>query len=141
MNVIGETTMAIKIVPPKTRPASTQSGVLDLDLDIDKLADESISIAVLESGEIIANMERPVPTEEGEDDEVDIHYARVGEALGDAKNTVLLGAIVDRPAGVIPIPLPAADFIEDAQPATPTRWQVQLIFLRTVQATMTSPIL
>lgn len=57
--------MAIKIVPPKTRPASTQSGVLDLDLDIDKLADESISIAVLESGEIIANMERPVPTEEG----------------------------------------------------------------------------
>nr|BFE96214.1 hypothetical protein GCM10020185_67500 [Pseudomonas brassicacearum subsp. brassicacearum] len=64
---------------------STQSGVLDLDLDIDKLADESISIAVLESGEIIANMERPVPTEEGEDDEVDIHYARVGEALGDAK--------------------------------------------------------
>jgi len=122
--------MAIKIVPPKTRPVSTQSGVLDLDLDIDKLADESISIAVLESGEIIANMERPVPTEEGEDDEVDIHYARVGEALGDAKNTVLLGAIVDRPAGVIPIPLPAADFIEDAQPATPTRWQVQLIFFK-----------
>ncbi|WP_460087832.1 hypothetical protein [Pseudomonas sp. H1_B04] len=133
--------MAIKIVPPKTRPASTRSGALAINIDIDKLADESISIAALESGEIIVNMERPVPTEEGEDDDVDIHYARVGEALGDAKNTVLLGAIADRPAGVIPIPLPAADFIEDAQPATPTRWQVQLIFLRTVQATMTPPIL
>ncbi|MDD2034455.1 hypothetical protein T3A99_14110 [Pseudomonas sp. N-137] len=128
MNVIGEATMAIKIVPPKTRPMSTRSGVLDLDVDIDTLADESISIAVLETGEIIANLERPVPTEEGEDDEVDLYYARVGETFGDAKHTVLVGPIDQRPAGVLPIPLPAADFIEDAQPATPTRWQVQMKF-------------
>lgn len=131
MNVSGERNMAIKILPPKHRLMSSRSGTLDLDLSIDTLADDSISIAVLESGEIIANLQRPVPSEEEEGDEVDLFYARVGEQIDDvARNTVELGPIADRPASVIPIPLPAADFTEDPQPAAPTRWQVMFKFFK-----------
>ncbi|WVV47110.1 hypothetical protein THH46_19265 [Pseudomonas sp. NA13] len=121
---------------------SSRSGTLDLDLSIDTLADDSISIAVLESGEIIANLQRPVPSEEEEGDEVDLFYARVGEQIDDvARNTVELGPIADRPASVIPIPLPAADFTEDPQPAAPTRWQVMFKFLKALGATLIKPML
>lgn len=133
LNTIGEKNMAITYVPAKQRPVSTHSGTLTTAITVDVLADGSIPVAVL-ADVIIVKVARAAPTEEHDDDEIDIFYARESEPLGKARNTAILGPIQDRPANFLSIELERVTgeeyFPEDSQPNTPTPWQVQLDYFK-----------
>ncbi|WP_177409306.1 hypothetical protein [Pseudomonas sp. PICF141] len=113
---------------PRPRPESLGQepfGVLATSVNIDKLADESIAISVLESGELTFKLARF--TEEDDADEVDVYFAKGTGSLELLQGFIPLGPIAGRDPAAIEIKVPTDMFVEDAQPATPTPYQVQLI--------------
>ncbi|WP_339525616.1 hypothetical protein [Pseudomonas sp. EL_65y_Pfl2_R96] len=100
-------------------------GIQATSVSVDKLADESIAISVLDSGEMTFKLARF--TEEDDLDEVDVYFAKTGDAMALLKGFIPLGPIAGRDPVAMEIKVPTDEFKELSQPATPTGYQVQLV--------------
>lgn len=122
----GDTKMALKYVPKKNRPASTEiseAGPLSV-ITIDTLADGFVAKSVLDSGNLTLNFVRP--EDEYDRDEFDVLYGVRGETLAPYDQTIQLGPIAGRPPVNVPFQLPARLFPELPTPAAPTTYVVQI---------------
>jgi hypothetical protein len=103
-------------------------GVLTTAISIDTLADGSIPVSELNSGKITITLQRPVPEEEDELDDVDVYIRQEGVSLGQIAY-IPLGPIADRTNPIL-LKVDASHFPELAQPATPTNYEVQVILYK-----------
>ncbi|WP_176704505.1 hypothetical protein [Pseudomonas bananamidigenes] len=126
LNAQGETKMAIKFVPKKQRSvrvSAADSGVL-ADIAINTLTDGYIAKSVLDTGSLTFNFTRTPDELDG--DNLDVYFGVKGQALQPYSQTIELGPVADRPAGVIPIPVPSSLFPEERTPAAPTVYELMI---------------
>ncbi len=117
--------MALKVLPPKSRGFSAgikENGPFSV-ITIDTLVDNLIAKSVLDSGTVSVILDRTPDELDG--DELDVLLAVKGETLKSIA-TIELGPIADRPAGKIPLSIPASHFTELPKPAGPTGYQIQI---------------
>jgi hypothetical protein len=122
LSVKGDKEMTVKIVPLKLRLNATRSGAQTVDASVDKLADDSIPISVLDSGIIVFyadNLDDPQ-----DNDEIDVMYGKVGGPLVRLDRTYELGLAAGR-VYPVEIEVPSNLFPEESTPATPTRYVVK----------------
>ncbi|MHC8351195.1 hypothetical protein ACYZT7_18210 [Pseudomonas sp. RT4P38] len=117
----GDVKMKFEMLPAKLRPMSVRSGTLVVDAIVDKLADDSIPVSVLETGKITFKADNFADPQEG--DEIDVYYKVVG-GTEKAAGTFSLGAAAGRKYPV-ELPVDASLFPEEPTPAAPTRYEVR----------------
>lgn len=117
----GVSKMKYEMLPPILRLMSARSGILVVEASVDKLADDSIPISVLDSGKIIFKADNFADPQDN--DEVDV-YLKVAGGGETQAGTFKLGLAVGR---VYPVELEvdASLFPEQATPAAPTRYEVR----------------
>ena len=107
-------------------------GVLTTAISIDTLADGSIPVSELNSGKITIKLQRPVPEEEDELDDVDVYIKQEGVSLGQIAY-IPLGPIADRTNPIL-LKVDASHFPELTQPPPnseePTNYEVQVILYK-----------
>jgi hypothetical protein len=127
LNTQGETTMGIKFVPKKQRPASTAFSDIGplADISVDTLTDGFIAKAVLDSGTLPIKFTRTADELDG--DEIDVGYREKGAVDWEVyPSTIVLGPIADRPTGTIPLLLDASVFAEKQLSPGPTVWELEI---------------
>ncbi|WP_415769246.1 hypothetical protein [Pseudomonas sp. LB3P38] len=117
----GVSKMKYEMLPPILRLMSARSGVLSVDASVDKLADDSIPVSVLDSGTIIFKANNFADPQDG--DEIDVHFKVVG-GTDTVAGTFRLGAAAGRQYPV-ELEVDASLFPEQPTPAAPTRYEVR----------------
>jgi hypothetical protein len=117
------TKMAIQIRPAKTRVFIERSGILTVDAIVDKLADGSIPVAVLDSGEITLKADNFLDPQDG--DEVEVKYRVKGQTDWlKVDGYYELGTAAGR-GYPVELKVPANLFPEAQTPASPTIYEVE----------------
>ncbi|MEO4017447.1 hypothetical protein, partial [Pseudomonas rossensis] len=117
----GVSKMKYEMLPPILRLMSARSGTLVVDASVDKLADDSIPVSVLDSGKIIFKANNFADPQDN--DEIDVHFNVVGGPDKTA-GTFKLGAAAGRQYPV-ELEVDASLFPEELTPAAPTRYEVR----------------